>query len=168
MAPRSILLLFALLLTGCSTLTSCDEKASALVEPVKINGQWVHLEIAADDQVRTLGLGGRDYIAPDGGMIFVFSRPLEMSFVMRDCPIPIDIAFLDAAGRVLAIHEMTPEKPRGPNETANEYESRLKPYPSRYSAQFAIELAGGRLKELGLKEGQRVEFDTFRLKRMAR
>ena len=37
--------------------------------------------------------------------------------VMRDCRVAIDVAFLDGAGRVVAIHEMPVEPPRLPRES---------------------------------------------------
>jgi hypothetical protein len=168
MATRIILALCATLLAGCVALVSCDEKAGADVAAVKINGEWFHLEIAANDSVRYKGLGGRDFIAEDGGMIFVMPRPTVMNFIMRDCPIPIDIAYLDAAGRVLTIHEMQPEEPRRDGETDLAYDGRLKQYSSRFPAQFAVELAGGRMKEIGLDEGDKLEFNVRDLKRRAR
>lgn len=168
MASRTILILLSVLLAGCASLTSCDDKAGADVAAVKIKNAWFHLEIAATDPVRIKGLGGRDYIAPDGGMIFAFSQPHVMNFVMRDCLVPIDIAYLDAAGRVLTMHEMQPEEPQRPDESDLEYERRLKQYSSRFPAHFAVELAGGRMEELSLEVGDKLEFDTRDLKRRAR
>ncbi|MEC9374695.1 MAG: DUF192 domain-containing protein [Planctomycetota bacterium] len=161
--------LFAGVVAGASLFgaAGCDEKAGADVEVVRINGEKFFLEIAADEQTRIKGLGGRDFIAPDGGMIFVFPQPQRMAFVMRDCPIPIDVAFLDASGRVVALHEMTPEAPKRPDESAAAYEQRLTQWESRFPAQFAVETAGGRLKEAGLSEGDVVKFDVERLKRLA-
>lgn len=163
-----ILTLASILLVASLALISCDDKAGANVEPVKIAGTWFHLEIASDDPVRMRGLGGRDYIAPDGGMIFVFTNPQPLAFVMRDCLAPIDIAFLDAAGRVVSMHEMPIEAPRRPNESPAEYEQRLTQYPSRFPAQFAVETARGRLKEVGVKVGDKLELDAASLKRLAR
>ncbi|MFG0273891.1 MAG: DUF192 domain-containing protein [Phycisphaerales bacterium] len=135
---------------------------------VRVGSETFRLELALDNETRTLGLGGRDEIARDGGMLFVFPQAAQLSFVMRDCPIPIDVAFLDGGGRVVAIHEMQPEAPRGENEGFWEYENRLKRYSSRYAAQFVIETAGGRLKETGLAVGDLVPIDTETLKKRVR
>jgi len=148
--------------------TGCDEEAGAPTEPVKISGEWFHLEVAADDATRMQGLGGRDYIAPDGGMLFVFPDAQRREFVMRDCLVPIDIAFLSGSGRVVAMHEMEVEPPQRPDESDAAYESRLERYGSGHRSQFVVEVAGGRLEEVGLKVGDRVEFDARRLKRRAR
>lgn len=141
-------------------------KASDL-ERVKIGSREFFLELAARDPMRMMGLSGRVEIAEDSGMLFVFPDAQERHFVMRDCPIPIDIIYLDATGKVLAVHEMTPEPARGPSETAEAYEDRLKPYPSNGPMQFAIELRGGITRMLGLKPGATVGLDVERLKRLA-
>ena len=101
-------------------------------------------------------------------MIFAFRFPARQMFVMRDCPVPIDIAFLDSAGRVLTTYEMQPEEPRKPGETDYEYDQRLRKYDSRYPSQFVVETAGGRLREVGLKPGDLVKFDVQGLKARAK
>ena len=80
--------------------------------------------------------------------------------VMRDCPIPIDVAFLDPSGRVVAIHEMVPEPPRQTGESAFTYEQRLPTYGSGVPVQFALETAGGRFAELGVRPGDRLHFSA--------
>ncbi|MFP3422318.1 DUF192 domain-containing protein, partial [Bacillus sp. SIMBA_161] len=82
-------------------------------------------------------------------MLFVFPDARVRRFVMRKCLVPIDIVFLDAAGRIVAMHEMAVE----PYDTP---ESELKRYSSRYPAQFAIELRGGWLERLELETGEKV------------
>ena len=136
--------------------------------PVKIAGQTFKVEPALDDPTRIKGLSGRTEIPDDGGMIFVFPNTQVRHFVMRDCPIPIDIMFLDGAGHVLVTHAMVPEKPREPDEEADAYERRLKPYSSRFPTAIAIELKGGKIKELGIQKGDTIEFDIEGLKKRAR
>ena len=124
-----------------------------------IGGERFTLEVARDPIVQMRGLGGRTAIDPHGGMLFEFPGPQPLVFVMRDCPIPIDVAFLDGQGRVINVHPMKPEPPRAPGESAADYEARLHPYPSALPAQFALETAGGRLAELGVRSGDRIEID---------
>lgn len=164
----ALLALALLFLGSAAALTSCDDEAGADTESIKIKGTWFHLETALTPQARQEGLGGRDFIADNGGMLFVFPTPQRLAFVMRHCPVPIDVAFLDQAGRVLVIHEMTPEKPQEDGESDSAYEQRLKQYPSRFPAQFAVETAGGRLSDIGLEAGDVVDLDLERLKRAAR
>jgi uncharacterized membrane protein (UPF0127 family) len=192
-------LAFTFVLT-CSTLhLGCDKVASAPAAvhagektmQVKIAGENFNLDVAADNPTRTKGLGSRTDIPERGGMIFAFpaSRVDRMSFVMRDCPIDIDIAYLDGVGRVLTTYTMKAEPPRGANGTyegepgdwdinaitdvnrakaAYAYENRLKQYPSRYPTSFVIELRAGTIDKLKLKEGDVVEFDHAGLKKLAK
>lgn len=152
-------LLCALLATSQATLVSCgnsnasptsetraDEDDGVRRETVEIRGRRFRLEIADNDEKRVKGLSGRTEIAEDGGMLFVFPRPQQAAFVMRDCLVDIDIIFLDTFGQVLSTYEMEVENPRQPGESAEEYEERLKRYHSRGPAQFVIELRGGTLK----------------------
>jgi hypothetical protein len=135
---------------------------------VEIAGEPFELELAIDPQIRVRGLGGRFSIAQNGGMLFVNSVLESQAMVMRDCPIAIDVAFLDSSGRVVAIHAMRPELPRRPDESFREYESRLPRYASGAPALFAVETAGGRMRQLGLQVGDRLVFDIAGLLERAR
>ena len=133
-----------------------------------IGGETFALELALDPATRQRGLGGRTQIPRNGGMFFVFRSPRPLAMVMRDCPEAIDVAFLDAEGRVVALHAMPPEPPRSAAESAMQYERRLPEYPSGAPAQFAVELAGGRLAQLGVGVGTRLVFDAAALTARAR
>jgi hypothetical protein len=63
-------------------------------------------------------------------MLFPYPSPRPLAFVMRDCKVPIDVAFPDAGGRVLNVHTMKAEPPRREDESAAAYESRLPSYAS--------------------------------------
>lgn len=162
---------------GSASLAGCDDRASADTAKVKIAGKNFFLELAMDNAKRFRGLSERTHIEPDGGMLFVFpdAAVTVQGFVMRDCPIGIDIIYLDGNGRVLTTYNMPPEPPRDPAKgegtpaDANNqaYNDRLKQYSSRYPSQLVIELAGGTIKTLGVKEGDLVELDLS-LKKKAR
>lgn len=191
--PLIFLALAAALLIQCG----CDSGGSAAgdtgevaesglpIERVKIQGETFRLELAADDASRVRGMGMRRSVDEDGGMLFAFPLANELNFLMRDCFISLDIIYVDGQGRVTATHHMPAEEPRGPSEGEagdtnpldrdnQRYEARLPKYPSRFRAQFAIELKGGTLDRLEEKTGQRIsvgeviELDLDRLKRLAR
>lgn len=171
MAPRRRLTgaiigtLSVLLALGCA---ACEKPVPEGRFLVTIKGERFYLEPAVTQQQQSLGLGGRDSIDPDGGMIFYFPVPQQREFVMRDCLVPIDLAFTDDTGRIVALHAMTVEPPRAEGESDMQYELRLKRYPSRYRVRVAIEVAGGTWARLGLAEGDRVSFDADKLKDLAR
>jgi uncharacterized protein len=176
----AVVLFMALIAVGCAAAMvfapSCESLgvkttgSSERMTTVKINGRAFNLELALDAATREKGLSGRNDIQAGGGMIFVFPN-VEVglkNFVMRDCAVPIDIIFLDGSGRVTAMHKMVPEEPRRGGESFVAYNQRLTLYSSKFSAQFAIELAGNTLDTLGVKEGQRIELDLEGLKKRAR
>lgn len=160
-------ILFMALLGLALFIGACDKETDADVVTVKINGDHYFLELAADNDTRVRGLGGRDFIAEDGGMIFVFRQARVLEFVMRDCLVPIDIVFLDGSGRVTAMHAMEPEEPQRPGESDDQYNVRLKRYSSRFAAQFALEFKSGTLEKLGLERGDKVAIDAAALKKLA-
>lgn len=175
MAPLAWRMIGVLVVGMCvALLAGCNEKTDPGIAKVKIGDRSFFLEVVADDATRYKGLGGRDQLAEDGGMLFVFPAPQLQQFVMRDCTIPIDIIYLDGAGRILKMHEMKVEKPREANERAEvpdedqRYNDRLPRYSSKFPSLFVVELKGGMLKQLGLNEGDVIKHDWEALKRLAR
>lgn len=148
------------LLPGCSD-SGATAAAGGLVRvdiPNKEGAmQSFFLEPALDNDTRFKGLSGRTTIDEDGGMIFVFTSADVRKFVMRDCPIVIDIVYVDSGGRVIAAHAMHPEEPKSEGESKSDYEERLKRYSSRYACDVVIELQGGMIERLGLEEGEVVK-----------
>ncbi|MEM6553059.1 MAG: DUF192 domain-containing protein [Planctomycetota bacterium] len=138
-----------------------SRRAGVSYQEIEIAGQRFDLELAVNPGQRYLGLSGRQSIADDGGMLFVFPRVSVREFVMRDCVIPIDIIFVDDAGKVVAIHAMQVE----PLETRSNPTRR---YSSVEPVRFAIELRGGRIAELGVSIGDQIELPTASLKARAR
>ncbi len=155
---RLLVVLVALACAGES------ERAAETLE-IAVAGERLTVELALDYQTRFRGLGGRDVIPKDGGMLFVFPNQQRLGAVMRDVRIPLDVAFLDRSGRVVAMHAMLPEPPREPGEGGIEYEERLTPYWSGAPAQFMLETAAGRLFGLGLQVGDRIAVDPDLVRR---
>jgi len=165
------LLTLALMTSACADSGASDSgstKSGPESLHVDLHDKPFTLELALDEPTRVKGLSHREHIGPAEGMLFVFPDPMPLSFVMRHCLVPIDIAFLDGAGRVLVVHEMAVEEPQRAGESDFDYENRLRKYDSRFPAQFALETAGGRLAQVGLKPGDVVRIDVKALKRRAR
>lgn len=142
--------------------------AAPQVVEVAAAGRVLRLELALEPGARQRGLSGRTSLPEGSGMLFAWPRPQPLAMVMRDCPVPIDVAFLDGAGRVVSLHAMPVEPPRRPGESASAYEARLPRYASGAPALFAIELAGGSLAELGVGVGDRFWFDRDAVRARAR
>lgn len=147
----------AILAVGCSPRRSPPEARFA---SVTIAGKAFNLEVADTDAAIDHGLGGRSSISPDGGMLFVFPDNEVRFFVMRDCPIPLDLIYLDDDWRIISVHSMQPEPPRGAAESPEAYDARLKSYSSDVPARRAIEIRGGVLDHLAVKTGDAVRLDA--------
>jgi len=138
-------------------ISQADDK-DPQVQQVTIKDKTFTLELALTPMARYRGLSNRASVAADGGMLFVFRSPDVQQFVMRECLVPIDIAFVDAKGKVVATHAMQVE----PYDTP---EGELKRYSSGKPAVMAVELQGGMLDKLGIKPGDTIELPYQDLKR---
>lgn len=126
-----------------TTATSATSPAGLRTVEVKIGAETFTLEVADQPATRTRGLMRRDAMPRDHGMLFVFPDTDERSFWMKDTRIPLDILYLDAAGRVVSIHQMKPYDLRGT--------------VSEGPAKYAIELNQGMSAETGVKPGDVIE-----------
>jgi uncharacterized membrane protein (UPF0127 family) len=137
-------------------------------EKLTIAGEVFQLEIAADEAAREKGLMHRERIDDHGGMLFIYPEPQsELGFWMKNCPIDIDILYVDHAGRVVSTYRMQEAPARRPGESESDYDDRLPRYPSKRPAQFAIELKAGTIERLKIKPGHEIEMDVTRLERLA-
>ena len=70
------------------------------VEPhlraIQVDGQTVNVSIADTDATRQKGLSGRSGLAPNEGMLFIFSQDRKYTFWMKDMKFSIDILWLEA------------------------------------------------------------------------
>ncbi len=101
------------------------------------------VELATTSAARGRGLMGREELAEDRGMLFVFPADTEARFWMKDTSIPLSIAFIAADGTILDVQEMEPFS----------VELRRPPEPYRY----ALELNQGWFERNGFGTGDRVE-----------
>ncbi len=79
-----------------------DSKESSL-EILNSEGQkiFVTLEIADTQELRKLGLSGRQELGDYQGMLFIFDTQGEYSFWMKDMYLPLDIIFINYAGYIV-------------------------------------------------------------------
>lgn len=121
------------------------------------------LEVADTPLALHNGLGNRPALAPGAGMLFIFPAPDVQSFVMRDCPVALDLIYLDSESRITSITTMPPEPPRSHRERAHihsqdaAYNARLRGYLSPGPALYAIELPSAATSACGVQIGDRID-----------
>jgi hypothetical protein len=113
-----------------------------------------YCEVADTYEERAQGLMGREELAPDEGMLFVFEYPQNATFWMKNTPIPLDIIFIAENGTVLNIAEAVPEPGIA--------DADLTRYPSAGEALWVLEVPGGRCAELGIVPGSHAAITVTR------
>jgi uncharacterized membrane protein (UPF0127 family) len=103
------------------------------------------VEVASTPEQQERGLMFRTSLAGDRGMIFPWDSQQPATFWMKDTLIPLDIVFIGVDGRIARI-------------AANAKPMSLDPIPSEVPVSGVLELRGGRAAELGIREGDRVEW----------
>jgi uncharacterized membrane protein (UPF0127 family) len=68
----------------------------------------LYVDVADTAQEQQQGLMGVERLPADEGMAFVFARPVDSTFWMKDTLIPLSIAFVDDSGRMIGVRDMEP------------------------------------------------------------
>lgn len=128
----------ALVLLPGSALADCAEGRAELRGPFGSAGFSV--EIADDAGERAQGLMHRESLPAGAGMLFVYEHPQPVSFWMENTLIPLDMVFLDAAGRVVKVHENAVPLDRTP-------------IPGGEDVLAVLEINGGLARAIGIAPG---------------
>jgi uncharacterized membrane protein (UPF0127 family) len=75
---------------------------------LRIEGKRLSAELADTPELRSRGLMYRTDLARDQGMLFVFDQADRHCMWMRNTPLPLSVAFIDASGRITNIANMQP------------------------------------------------------------
>ena len=123
------------------------------IKYVNIGSGRVEVDLAITERARVVGLSGRENLAEDRGLLFIFDKPGKYSFWMKDMNFPIDIIWL------------------APSEDGDNDEMKIvfikenalpSDYPETYmpdkDALYILEVAAGYSIKNNLKVGDVVEF----------
>ena len=107
----------------------------------------INAELATTPREREIGLMMRPSMAASDGMLFVFERPAQQCFWMRNTLIPLSIAFVADDGSVVNIDDMAPETLDG--------------HCSAKPVRFALEMNKGWFAKRGIKPGSKLRGGPF-------
>lgn len=113
---------------------------------IKINDVVIKVDVADTPQLRSKGLGGRDNLALDQSMLFVFPEAKKYQFWMKGVKFPVDMIFI-ADARVVDIIKNVPTVPKG---TSDEGIIRYQPI---ISVNMVLEVNAGFVDRYNIKVG---------------
>lgn len=99
---------FAVMAALATPLAPMPVQAQLRTETLTIRFFQITAEIAETPAQRTRGLMGRASLPPNHGMLFVFEQSDRQCFWMKNTPLPLSIAFIDDAGRIVNVADMQP------------------------------------------------------------
>jgi uncharacterized protein len=118
-AAAIILLIIGVVLVGIWMFSSRNpiDEASTSTAPTSIaeskaiiNGKTISLIVVDTEETREVGLGGRDGLADNQAMLFIFDKPDFYEFWMKDMKFPIDIIWLGTDRKIVHIeNNVSPE-----------------------------------------------------------
>ncbi|MFH1759179.1 MAG: DUF192 domain-containing protein [Patescibacteria group bacterium] len=109
------------------------------------NRKWT-VEIADDTWERAKGLSGRESLAGDRGMLFVFNKPDVYKFWMRGMKFPLDFVWI-RGDKVVDVTANAPPANLGNLEFY---------YPSE-PADMVLEINAGSVAKYGVEKGDKVK-----------
>ena len=101
-------LCWILLFAGCQPKAAETTVFGLRAAELKISNVPLTAEIADTPQASENGLMFRDSLPEDRGMLFIFEQPEKASFWMKNTKIPLSIAYIDSACKILEIKSMNP------------------------------------------------------------
>lgn len=102
----------------------------------------IEAEVASTPQTRAQGLMYRREMAPQHGMLFVFTQDAAHCMWMKNTLIPLSVAFLDASGRIINVEDMQPQSEEN--------------HCAKQPARYALEMNPGWFSQRGLKRGDSI------------
>jgi uncharacterized membrane protein (UPF0127 family) len=118
-------------------------------EKAIINGHTIRLELAVTETEKEKGLGYRDTLAADSGMLFVYEHPDRYGFWMKGMRFPLDFIWIN--GNKVADISQNILQPV--NDTVQPVS--LAP---AVPADKVLEVNSGMIQSLGIRVGDLVQF----------
>ncbi len=116
---------------------------------IKIDDTIIKAEIADTLAKRTKGLAGRDKLATDGGMLFVFDKPDIHTFWMKGMKIPLDFIWIRGDSVVDLTTKVQPP-------LLNQTDSLLPRYQSKEAVDKVLEVSSSFVDKHNIKIGDKL------------
>lgn len=120
---------------------------------VVVNDVKLKVEIADNQQKRSKGLGGREKLASDEGMLFIFEKEDKYPFWMKGLNFPLDFVWIKG-DKVVDI------LPNVPQPTEGQKAETLPIYQSKVAVDKVLEVNAGTVVRLNIKVGDTIRIES--------
>ena len=120
------------------------------IRKLQINDAMLKVEIADTKEKRSKGLAGRQSLATDEGMLFVFPKADKYPFWMKGLSFPIDFVWING-DKVTDILSNVPPPSSGQTDES------LAIYSSNQEVDKVLEVSSGTVQRLNIKAGDTVK-----------
>lgn len=107
----------------------------------------LNVEVARSPQEHSIGLMFRKSMPTNDGMLFIFDRPGQQCFWMKNTLLPLSIAFISDDGNIANIDEMKPQT--------------LDSHCSTKDVRYVLEMNSGWFAKRGIKAGTKIQGQPF-------
>lgn len=121
-------------------------RAHPLVTQLEIRGNRFTVELAVTNTEKEKGLGYRDALAPDNGMLFLYDHAEQYGFWMKGMRFPIDIVWI----KDNSIVDLSRNVPVAVSDE-------LSHYSPKTPVNKVLELNAGTVDRLGIQVGDMVQ-----------
>jgi uncharacterized protein len=108
----------------------------------------INAEVAKTPQEHTIGLMFRKTMPVNDGMLFVFERPGQQCFWMKNTLLPLSVAFVADDGSITNIEAMKPQT--------------LDSHCSTKEVRYVLEMNDGWFAKHGIKAGMKLQGEPFK------
>ena len=134
--------LFAVVLALPAIACMANPQPRLPVVTLNIGIHLIQAEAAIEDEERAQGLMFRKIMGQNEGMVFRFNRTDQVCMWMKNTLLPLSVAFIDEAGRIINIEDMRPET--------------LDAHCAKKPARYALEMNQGWFKRRNIKPGNMI------------
>lgn len=117
---------------------------------LKIDNTVINIEVAESVILRKQGLGGRDSLPEDSGMLFVFSKPGKYQFWMKGMKFKLDFIFINDGKIVDMLSNI-------PNPAPDQKDDSLPVYQPVVPVKMVLEVSAGFIDKHNLKIGSSID-----------
>ena len=107
----------------------------------------LNVEVARSPQEHSIGLMFRKSMPTNDGMLFIFERPGQQCFWMKNTLLPLSVAFISDDGSIANIEDMKPQT--------------LDSHCSKKEVRFVLEMNDGWFAKRGIRAGMKVQGAPF-------